>query len=103
MPKEVKKSYYYLNLEYNSSKEEIDDRYNQILEKFSQIQSKNKAKFEKKLNKLENSYNLINSYIKEFGLPKENRTNVTVGEILTQTFVLVLVIYILIKLIISLI
>jgi len=102
MPKEIKKCYDYLDLNYNSTNEEIDDRYNQIIEKISKKYSKNINKQEKSLKKLEYNKNLIKNYIEKFGTPKEKRTNISVAEILTQTFVLVLVVYIVIKLIISL-
>lgn len=102
MPKEIKKCYDYLDLNYNSTKEEINSKYYQVLGKISKKHSKNKIKYEKSLKKLEYNYNLIKNYIEKFGTPEEKRTNISVTEILTQTFALVLVVYIVIKLILSL-
>lgn len=98
MPKEIKKSYDYLGLKYNASKEDVEKRYNLLVKKLTNKEEKTKKSYTNKKEKLLASYKTVNNFIEENGTNFE-AVNVTGSEVMMQLFVLVMLVILFVRLI----
>ncbi len=96
MEKELKQSYHYMDLRYDSTIDEIKSRQKIMIKIFRAKSIKGGKSYKNEIAKVNNSTNKILANIKQNGIPKASIFNFssTVNEVATLTFVLIIMIII---------
>lgn len=92
MPKAIKKSYYYLNLPFSSTKEDVE-RQEKVLIKIERAKALKKGKSRKdKIEKIVKHANNILLYVKQNGIPNIKETfNISYKTIIIELCVLIVI------------